>query len=209
MTISVPYLRDSYIEEQAGLVLEHYHPSREIPIPIEKIVDNGFRINIDYQNSQTLNLDDVSGFLAYSRNVIYVDEYECERYPTRYRFTLAHELGHYVLHESYYKDLNLTSLEDFKKWRLNVTDQDIDRLHFQANLFAGLLMVPSKELNEVCNEFIRQNTDTVKKFIDSQKVFWEFASKRIAKSFDVSPWVINIRLSNEKIPENMQEIFDE
>jgi len=53
-------------------------------------------------------------------STIYVDEVQYDQYNEKYRYTLAHELGHYVLHKSVYKDLPYKSPEEFVHWRLQV-----------------------------------------------------------------------------------------
>ena len=64
---------------------------------IEEIVEFDFRINI----VPVLGLQrefEVEGFTSGDLKNIYVDEYTYTDRITRYRFTLAHEMGHIVLH---------------------------------------------------------------------------------------------------------------
>ena len=62
--------------------------------------------------------------------------------PKRQRFTIAHELGHYFLHE----DLKETEFVDpemyiFRSSELNISEE-AKRLEVQANMFAASLLMP-------------------------------------------------------------------
>lgn len=64
----------------------------------------------------------------------------------RYRFTLAHEIGHFVLGHSEYLQREVTqtdNLHGFENFR-----HDIKRLEFQANYFASALLMPKNSFIE-------------------------------------------------------------
>ncbi len=78
----------------------------------------------------------------------------CSEHYYRQRFTLAHELGHYVLHRS----LIGAGVDDDTKYRSTSTGEfyntDIDHLHEkQANSFAANVLMPESLLRI---EFARQ-----------------------------------------------------
>ena len=45
-------------------------------------------------------------------STIYVDQKSYENDTSRFRFSLAHELGHFALHKQFYKDLKIRELAD-------------------------------------------------------------------------------------------------
>ena len=89
------------------------------------------------------------GFCSRNFDRIYYDPLQPE---VRTRFTVAHELGHCLLHKDYLQqnfDLNWT---DFSGW-LNFLDQidpfDERGMETQANIFASHLLVPEIPLVDV------------------------------------------------------------
>lgn len=61
----------------------------------------------------------------------------------RYRFTMAHELGHYLLHSSLFRDQGVLSVGESEE-TLSVSESGSRRLEYQANKFAACLLMPEK-----------------------------------------------------------------
>ncbi len=77
--------------------------------------------------------NNISGFFDFKDNTIYVNSKE---YPLRQTFTVAHELGHAVLHREW-------AASDEYKILLRDTDYDgDDAFEKEANAFAAQLLVP-------------------------------------------------------------------
>jgi len=73
------------------------NPTRVIPVPIEEIAEFKLGVNIiPIPNLQ--KTFEVEGFISSDLQNIYVDQFILYERPTRYRFTLAHEIGHIFLH---------------------------------------------------------------------------------------------------------------
>ena len=74
---------------------------------------------------------------------ICVDGAVFEDFPGRYRFSLAHEVGHRQLHADIYAQLQFSEIADWKNLICNeVGEKDYGKLEFQAYAFAGLILVP-------------------------------------------------------------------
>lgn len=58
----------------------------------------------------------------------------------RLRFSVAHELGHYFMHQDFLAEVNLADLSQFKQWILKHGQNR--RVEFQADEFAGHFLVP-------------------------------------------------------------------
>jgi hypothetical protein len=114
-------------------------------VDIEAIVE--FQYSIDVVPVRGLKDDySVDGFLALSFTQIFVDESILERHPTRYRFTLAHELGHRILHADIFRDLQITTTEEWVRFYLGLDDYDYGWFERQAYWFAGAILVPEESL---------------------------------------------------------------
>ena len=65
----------------------------------------------------------------------------------RLRFSLAHELGHFVLHESEIRANSFGSIEDFRRWAGNRANHQT--AEYQADEFAGRLLAPIDVLTDI------------------------------------------------------------
>lgn len=95
--IIAPILSYDDINRHAEDFLREHKRNQILPVDIEAIAEFDLGLNIfPFPNLQ--ETFDVEGFISGDLNVIYVDEFIYYQRPTRYRFTLAHETGHYVFH---------------------------------------------------------------------------------------------------------------
>jgi hypothetical protein len=131
----------------AGDFLSQHHPSGELPVPIEEIVE--FELELDIVPVPGL-LDhfDIDAFLTADLKEVRVDAYVQERVPTRYRATLAHEASHLLLHRDYYERLRFGTVGQWKAVLASLPAEDVNRLEHQASLLAALILVPPARLRE-------------------------------------------------------------
>lgn len=124
----------------------------------------------------------------------------------QYRFTLAHELGHFYLHQK----INLTALVDGKPEILDTANDIIsgaggrrrtrEWIEWQANRFAAALLVPEptarKSLISIqTQEGVTRRMGTL--WLDKQKAnrrIYRQSVQRMTKTFSVSKTVIKYRL---------------
>lgn len=200
MKLDLPYLTYSDVKEKAQNFLLQWHPSLEPPIPIEEIID--VYLGIDIFPLPRLYKDfRLNGFLSKDRTTIIVDQFQYERYNEKYRFTLAHELGHYLLHESCYENISFSSPQEYLQWKTSLASDDIDWFETHGDWFAELVLVPTEPLERVCSAIANKYRNKLPERIRNSDDFWSYASNEIAKVFEVNPPVIEIRLKREKVPE--------
>lgn len=66
-------------------------------------------------------------------------------HPERFRFTMAHELGHFMLHAPWLQNCNVHSIDDTDETigsELWINKEETRRLECQANSFAAMLLMP-------------------------------------------------------------------
>ncbi len=121
--------------------------------------------------------DDISGVLIRENgsNTIAVNS---SHHINRQRFTLAHELGHFFLHEDMeeHVDQNLRVA-----WRNSDSSKAVNWPEIEANRFAAELLMP--------REFLMRDLDSLEK-IEKRTV------ALLASSYGVSPEAMKIRLTN-------------
>ena len=198
MKLNLPRYTYSEVGRIANNFLKEHHPSLDIPIPVEDILDlkMGFHI---FPFPRLFKDFGLNGFLSSDMSTIYVDEVQYDQYNEKYRYTLAHELGHYVLHKSVYENLPYKSPEEFVHWRLHVPPEEIGWFETHGNWFAGHLLVPTSCLEEVCRDIVLKYQDTFSEFDSIPDDIWSYISNEVATYFDVNPPVVEAQIRKESI----------
>jgi Zn-dependent peptidase ImmA (M78 family) len=107
------------------------------PLDVRAVIEKLFSIRVCMEQMDR----EVSGYLE-RRGSTWVIGINIFHSPRRQRFTMAHELGHYLLHRD--------SLDGEKKIELMLLRSDASNStqEKQANEFASELLIPSKELEK-------------------------------------------------------------
>ena len=117
-------------------------PAEEIPVPVESIAEDLLGLRIEERD-----LGDCSGMLVPSERLIVVNAAEATNGDTptrRHRFTIAHELGHWICHAQ--QDVGE---EQPTYCRSRDLAQDADRdLEREANVFGAELLMPEAAVRE-------------------------------------------------------------
>jgi Zn-dependent peptidase ImmA (M78 family) len=164
MGLKVAYMSDEAIEKDAQALLADYARERGVPIkapiPIDDIIEKHLKIGIEFDDTHRLfgvprsgiGFDpDILGAIFFDQKRIVIDEsLDPEAYPAkegRYRYTTAHEVGHWRLHRGLFgKDPAQTSLLEPNAAPSVVcrTSQTKERIEFQADLYASCVLMPRK-----------------------------------------------------------------
>lgn len=147
------------------------------PIPVEDIVK---ALNIKLTKSPFEEGKNFSGVLyrdKSGKSIIGVNARESDK---RQRFTIAHEIGHFIMHEG---DLHID-----ENFRVNFRDANsslaINKEEIEANAFAAALLMPEELLKRALKE-INQGID----FSDDNDTI-----KNLSELFQVSEQALLIRL---------------
>jgi Zn-dependent peptidase ImmA (M78 family) len=168
-------VRRKYIRAIAEQLLEE-HNMRTAPVDVEKIALS-LGIEVQYKPTE----DNVSGFLlrelSHHKALIGVNDSHA---LTRKRFTIAHELGHFLLHEEEKAHID-------QKFKINRRDENsskgISREEKEANLFAAELLMPASFIEQDFFKF------DVLDFFDEKQL------KDLADKYQVSTLALSFRLS--------------
>jgi hypothetical protein len=177
-----------------------YWPESILPVNTEEIVE--FRLRLDIEPIKSLlSTIDIDAYLKRDLSGIVVD-YDCymeDRFANRMRFSFAHELGHFFLHKDLYTRFGIESPEDWKDFILNVPENEYRNFEWQANEFAGRLLVPHPELEgamENAGDILREN-DLVAFLKKDPDAVLSRISPMLCKPFGVSTEVIERRVKRE------------
>ncbi len=196
--IKAPVFSYDEIRNHADHFLKQYHPDREIPIPIEDIAEFQMGLNI-VPIPGLLRAFDVDGFTSSDLSNIYVDEFTYSNRPGRYRFTLAHEVGHIILHKEIYSKANFRNIKEWKDFVNSISEKDHRWLEYHAYTFGGLALVPGEHLTERTQYQIERIRKEDISLSENWDFAWDSIAAQLAKDFEVSSDVIEKRLSKDKI----------
>lgn len=121
-------------EEAEKLISKNFITSP--PINLEEIAE-GEGLNLAMAE---FSENDVSGFIRFDKKMIIVNKYDS---TPRQRFTIAHELGHWILHQK-----EITEDRDLVVLYRRPIEGEKNSLEQEANCFAASLLVPLSFLKE-------------------------------------------------------------
>ncbi len=159
------------VEERATRVLERVPAwlwdGETLPVPVEDIADSVFGLLVRDVTDMAAAPgapelrpgQELSGLLLATRGEIWVNALEARTWPTRRRFTIGHELGHWEMHRDGQTALFCRSTTVDEDQRAAVADLEEEASHFAAALLMPQwLMVREHaraggELDPMCKTF--------------------------------------------------------
>jgi Zn-dependent peptidase ImmA (M78 family) len=201
--ITTPILSYDEINKRAESFLREHKRNETLPVDIEAIAEFDLGLNIfPFPNLQ--QTFDIEGFISGDLNVIYVDEFIYYQRPARYRFTLAHEIGHYVFHSDLIASFHPQNVADWEAFVLGIDEETYGWLEWQAYSFAAAVLVPPgslkqnfrKELKSLQPkiDFIRSKGLSVE---SSQDYIVNAIATKLIGIYDVSADVLSKRILKE------------
>ena len=145
---ALPSARDSYADPRAHALRDRYvsvFGGPEIPVPVESIAEDLLGLRIEERAL------DWSGMLLPAERTIVLNAAESPRNDPplrRHRFTIAHEIGHWVCH---CLEGRARAAPSF--CRATDIAHDVDRaIEREANIFASELLMPEAAVRAVWEE---------------------------------------------------------
>jgi hypothetical protein len=128
-----------------------------LPVPVDDIVDSvlGLRVRLVDDMSKAPGCDDlepgaVSGLLLTRLGEIWVNRAEAEKWEGRRRFTIGHEVGHYLIHQEqketgpiYCRTVDISDEEEPGEG-----PSPKPRPELEADAFAAALLMPEHLIRE-------------------------------------------------------------
>jgi Zn-dependent peptidase ImmA (M78 family) len=136
-----PHISNEHIESKANQLLLQYFESIqkpiELPVPVEDIAEFYLGYALTYTTDGIFSDPDVLGGICFDNQTIFINM-SVEAHEGRHAFTIAHEVGHHVLHSKHF-----TSLTE-----LLCRNKDKPNYEIQADRFAAALLLPSKFIKD-------------------------------------------------------------
>lgn len=214
--MEVRYIHDSQLETAAFKLLAEYGAKygeiKKPPIPVEEIIESHLQLDYGFDDlSKLLDTTDVLGATWVKLKKICIDQSLDPSTDSavlgRYRFTAAHEIGHWQLHRNQILE-NAKNLFETKEKPAIVCRKASakQKIEIQADRFAGFLLMP-KHIVE--NEW-KGRYGSLEPYVAVDEIFDLNArfgqpeknqptvklAKQLAKIFNVSGQAMQIRLIN-------------
>ena len=190
-----PYISQADLETRAEAFLQRLNAARQIPVPIERMIES---MGIDivpvpelFRNFQ------IDGWTTHDLKEIYVDEHAYDSVEVRFRFTLAHEVGHIELHAAAFKPYRFKTVAQWQSFMEDMDDKQREYLEHHANEFAARVLMPRQELVRVhksCSDIVLRQVPRLR---SDPAGFRHFVALCLSKRFNVSTEAARIRISNE------------
>ena len=206
----IPFLSSEELKKKAKEIYQ-LQPLETNEVAGEVLAKNFPMIEVRYDNlSQGL-----LGTIDLRNNIITLSE-DIISDTNRVHFTLAHEIGHLVLHRKFLRK-EFSSVDDYIDISI-LSDKNIKRMEYQANVFGSYLLLPERKFYyEVALLFKEYSITKGRLYLDHQFCNRRNVSlilQRLSKKFQVSRQAIAIRLKNEKLlietdnyPKRIEEIL--
>jgi len=199
-SFKAPFISPEQAWKEADRIRDSYWPSGQVPVEVEKIL---WPLTLRLEPIPFLKESgDVDALLRSDLSAIMVDQHEYmnDRMQNRVRFSIAHELGHFILHKDIYREIAYTSVEEWIDFVQTVPEHQYSFIEFHAYEFAGRLLVPverlKKELRSAIIEADKAGFTGWDEFPDPAK---EYVANRLSRVFGVSGQVIEKRFDREKL----------
>lgn len=171
----------------------------QLPVLIEEFIDGALKIDI--VPVQDLQADfAIDACLASDLATIHVDAAAYRaRSPNRYRFSLAHELAHLILHREVYRMIGFQTVAEWIEAIASIRKDDRAWIEWQADAFAGLLLVPPGALESQFDNAMEEVRKVGLYSRPPSDVVRDFIPKYLADVFGVSSAVIDRRLRYDEL----------
>ena len=170
--------RARYEDPRAHALRERYlaiFGGAEIPVPVESIAEDLLGLRIE----RSAEID-CSGMLVPAERRIVLNEAELGRDQPplrRYRFTIAHELGHWVCHV-----LGSAIAQPVYCRAVDLTESADRTLEREANVFAAELLMPGPAVRKAWSELGDMAGCASRFDVSSTAMHWRLFSFGIAKA---------------------------
>lgn len=194
LNVKITYKTKSEIEAEANNILRSYWDST-LPIDVEAICEFDLRLKLSpIPGLRNFTYD---GFLPRNINEIFWDP---DVVKVRTRFTIAHELGHFLLHNHVTKELIFNNYEEWIDFCSKIPIEQRMAAESQANTFAAKLLAPKDMIIQEIIKLEKDIRNAIKLvgYEDSALII-DYITVSLAKTFEVSEDCMKIRIESENI----------
>lgn len=196
-----PFISREQVQAEAERFRHRYWPSGVVPVDIHAIIEFELDMRI-HPIAGLRECADIDALLLGDLSTIVVDSgmYMDDRMQNRVRFSLAHEIGHKVLHPDLYGKIAHRSVEEWIASFQNIPEDQYAWIEQHAYEFTGRLLVPVERLNvELKNAVDHARKAGFVSWDESGDAARQYIATALSRVFGVSSQVIEKRIVREKL----------
>ena len=209
--LKVPFLSLTEIEQISEKIigvnfLETIQPTSLTFICDDLEKEYGLRIIVDEDLGYSGNKE-ILGKISFSSPCVYISP-KLKNESHRWRFTLAHEIGHFILHTEILSKIYMEAIDTEASINNDIIldNKSLKRIELQANIFASALLMPEKSFLPVAQFAFSQNrVNRGRLYLDNQPcnrdLFYKVANE-ISSHFNVSVEAVKYRLIAHNLMED-------
>lgn len=198
MPIKAPYLPLDKLRVIAEHFLAEHNRDGQIPVPIDRIIEIDFNMFV-VPIPGLLRSFEIDGWISNDLGSIYIDQFIFKRRVYRYRFSLAHELSHRLIHADSFRGLTFRNTAEWKSVIGTIPPDQYQWLERQAYWLAGLILVPPEALDRAYTKADESAAAAGISLADCDAHTLRSLFSDIGDGFAVSKDVIERRLREDRI----------
>jgi Zn-dependent peptidase ImmA (M78 family) len=187
--LNIPYITEEKIEKLTSDILQTaykkgVYQNKETPV---ELMAEMLELKYLYEDLEKDFGKGTLGSMDFSSNTIFLNQRhfgETECNLGLLNFTIAHEIGHFILHKEIYEN-SAEKIALLHKREIKNYEKALKRIEYQANLFAGELLMPKTLFKEEWRKLKGTN------YFDKRKIMCDF--------FQVSKRALEVRLEHLKL----------
>jgi hypothetical protein len=196
-----PFNPKERIWQEADKLRRAYPVGRSLPVQILDLAE--FDLSLDLIPVDGLREQlDIDALLMGDLRSILLDKraFMSPRLEYRLRFSVAHEIGHLVLHRDIYAGLQHATAKEWFDYISAIPEVEYGWVEWQAYEFAGRLLVPPAPLRDAFQNAVQTaQAAGYTDWLAAEETALDYVATRIAPKFGVSAEVIAKRLRMEKL----------
>ncbi len=198
MAVHAPFLPYDELRKEAEKFLAKHNGAHAIPVPIDHIVE--YDLGIDIVPTPGLHDNfDVDSYPTSDLTEIHVDEYVYKHRPARYRFSLAHEVSHLLIHKDVFAQLRFSTIDGWKEVVRSIPEDQYSWIEWQAYSLGGLILVPTDDLETVFGHAAGLAERAGIRLAEASDEAKRILASHVARYFDVSIDVVTRRVKADKL----------
>jgi hypothetical protein len=192
-----PWITPEEIASVIKAIQKEFPICAQIPVNVLGFAEHDLKLEFHFKPISHLGQD---AFLLRDFSGIVFDEGSfCDPASSkRLNFSVAHELGHFYMHRDVYGNCKFSSIDQWLDFVEKVSPPEYQKIEWQADEFAGQLLMPAPILAKALDETI---SDAEKEgyFPLGQDAVFEFCCRAMNRDFGVSQQAMQTRLRRSKL----------
>lgn len=182
---------------------KHLRDLGKVPVDVLTVIEVRLRLDVipfdrllEKYSVDAAVMPDFSGIYVDKRSYRFLEGQPPWQF-NRLRFSLAHELGHILLHREKAGDLSFKTLEDYWAWMRRYNESRYG-LEWDANEFAGRLLIPPERLKTDFDAFAQGVCKSFPAWWTNSNLR-EALCSQLGETYGVHKDVISCRLDREEL----------